>query len=137
MNVQMPTQDTGTMQNGHARQLFASFVCGAMTGAALGLLFAPAKGREARAYLATKATAGRARASKVIEQGQETFKRQAGRVSSVASRARTALKREGDHAKRAVSEGREALADISQRGQRAYESVRSEVRDAIRDVRGA
>jgi gas vesicle protein len=128
--------DTDTMAHGNGRQLFASFVCGAMTGVALGLLFAPARGRDARSYLANKAGEGRDRASKAIEQSREAFRRQADRVSSVVSKVQTTLQRESDHAKRVAAEGREALADITQRGQRAFETVRGEARDAMRDARG-
>jgi gas vesicle protein len=125
------------MDNGHGRQLFASFLCGAMTGAALGLIFAPARGRETRTYLASKVGEGRERASKAIEQGRETVKRQADRMSSLASRVQTTFTRESDHAKRVAAEGREALSDITERGQRAFDTVRSEAREAMRDVRGA
>jgi gas vesicle protein len=129
--------DTETMNQGHGRQIFASFLCGAMTGVALGLLFAPARGRDARSYLANKAGEGRERASKAIDQSRGAFKRQTDRVSSLVSKAQTTLQRESDHAKRVAAEGREALSDIAQRGQRAYENVRTEAREAIRDARGA
>ena len=53
-----------------------AFVVGALTGAAVALLFAPASGEETREYLGQKAREGRARAREAVEQGRDAYQRQ-------------------------------------------------------------
>lgn len=85
-----------------------SFLCGAMTGAAVALLLAPARGRELRDRLAATAREGRGQASKVL-----------------------------DHASQALSEGRAAIADIRERGEQAMQSIRQEGAEAVAEAKTA
>ena len=71
--------------NGSAGTVLMAFILGAISGAAVALLYAPTSGRETRDYLGDKAREGRARAyeaaergrqavSEAIERGQEAFR---------------------------------------------------------------
>jgi gas vesicle protein len=62
-----------------------AFVIGALTGAAVALLFAPASGDETRDYLGQKAREGKARLKEqrdhvltAVERGREAFSREHG-----------------------------------------------------------
>jgi gas vesicle protein len=68
-----------------------AFVVGALTGAAVALLFAPASGEETREYLGQKAREGRARAREAVEQGREVYERQREHLSSAVDRGREAF----------------------------------------------
>ena len=67
--------------------LFA-FAVGAAVGAAVGLLFAPAKGEETREYLSQRAKEGRDRASEAARQGREIVNRQRENLTTAFDRAR-------------------------------------------------
>jgi gas vesicle protein len=63
-----------------AGSILLAFVLGAVSGAAVALLYAPATGRETRDYLGDRAREGRdraseaaARASQMVQQGRETL----------------------------------------------------------------
>ena len=68
-----------------------AFLVGALTGAAVALLFAPASGEETREYLGQKAREGRARAREAVEQGRDVYLRQRDNVSSAIDRGREAF----------------------------------------------
>ena len=68
-----------------------AFVVGALTGAAVALLFAPASGEETREYLGQKAREGRARAREAVEQGREVYERQRDNLTSAVDRGREAF----------------------------------------------
>ena len=53
-----------------------AFVVGALTGAAVALLFAPASGEETRDYLSKKAREGKDKARDAMDQGREYYDRQ-------------------------------------------------------------
>jgi len=62
-----------------------AFVLGAVTGAAVALLFAPASGEETREYLGERAREGKARVREgrehmiaAVERGREAFERERG-----------------------------------------------------------
>jgi len=82
--------------NGGAGTIFVAFVLGAVTGAALALLYAPAAGNETREYLGEKAREGRARAAEAAAKGREV-----------------------------LNQGRETLTTASERGREAYQQARS------------
>jgi gas vesicle protein len=68
-----------------------AFVVGALAGAAVALLFAPASGEETREYLGQKAREGRARAREAVEQSREVYQRQRENLTSAVERGREAF----------------------------------------------
>jgi gas vesicle protein len=68
-----------------------AFVVGALTGAAVALLFAPASGEETREYIGQKAREGRARAREAVEQGRDLYDRQREHLTSAVDRGREAF----------------------------------------------
>jgi gas vesicle protein len=78
-----------------------AFVVGAVTGAAVALLFAPASGEETREYLGKKAREGKDKAREAMEQGREYYERQR------------------EHLTTAVDRGREAFQQARERGDQA------------------
>jgi gas vesicle protein len=79
-----------------AGSVLLAFILGAVSGAAVALLYAPASGRETREYLGEKAREGRARAAEAAEKGRE-----------------------------ALNQGRETLATAVERGREAYQQARA------------
>jgi gas vesicle protein len=73
-----------------------AFVIGALTGAAVALLFAPASGEETREYLGQKAREGRARAREAVAEGRELYERQRDALSSAVERGREAFEQARD-----------------------------------------
>ena len=63
-----------------------AFLAGAVAGAAVALLFAPATGDEARQFLNDRAREGRDRANEVARQGREFLNRQRDTVKSAIDR---------------------------------------------------
>ena len=91
-------EDTMARDEGSgAGSVMLAFIIGAVSGAALALLYAPASGDETREYLGKKAREGRDRAADVAEKGREV-----------------------------VKEGRETLAHAIERGRDAYKQARGE-----------
>ncbi len=72
-----------------------AFVMGAVAGAAVALLFAPAAGEETREYLGKRAREGRDRAKDAArdagDQGREFYQRQRENVTSAIERGREAF----------------------------------------------
>jgi gas vesicle protein len=79
-----------------AGSVLLAFILGAVSGAAVALLYAPASGRDTREYLGERAREGRARAAEAAEKGRE-----------------------------AIKQGRETLATAVERGREAYQQARS------------
>jgi len=79
-----------------AGSVLLAFLLGAVSGAALALLYAPATGRETREYLGDRAREGRARAAEAAAKGRE-----------------------------AINQGRETLTSAIERGREAYQQARS------------
>ena len=67
--------------------LFA-FAAGAAVGAAVALLFAPAKGEETREFLSQRAKEGRDRATEAAKQGREMVNRGRETLTTAFDRAR-------------------------------------------------
>lgn len=67
-----------------------AFLAGAVTGAAVALLFAPAAGEETRQFLTDKAREGRERALQAAREGRETLKRQKDQLATAIDRGRDA-----------------------------------------------
>jgi gas vesicle protein len=81
-----------------AGTIMVAFVAGALAGAAVALLFAPASGEETREYLGQRAREGRAKAREAINEGREFYEQQREGLTS------------------AIERGREAFQDARQRG---------------------
>jgi len=82
--------------DGGAGNILLAFILGAVSGAALALLYAPATGRETREYLSERAREGRARAAEAAAKGRE-----------------------------ALNQGRETLTSAIERGKDAYQQART------------
>ena len=75
--------------------ILLAFILGAVSGAAVALLYAPATGRETRDYLNDKAEEARQRAADAAAKGRE-----------------------------AISQGRDTLSTAIERGREAYQQAR-------------
>lgn len=79
-----------------AGSIMLAFLLGAVSGAAVALLYAPATGRETREFLGDKAREGRERAAEVAERGRQI-----------------------------INQGRETVATAIERGREAYQQARA------------
>lgn len=77
---------------GAAGTVIVAFVLGAVTGAAVALLMAPATGEEMRRMLGEKAREGRERANEAAQQGREFINRQRDHVNAAVERGRDAYR---------------------------------------------
>jgi gas vesicle protein len=78
-----------------AGSILLAFILGAVSGAALALLYAPATGRETREYLGDRAADARARAAEAAARGREV-----------------------------MTQGRETITTAIERGREAYQQAR-------------
>lgn len=74
-----------------AGSVFVAFTLGAIAGAAVALLYAPASGEETRRKLAEKAREGRDRAEEFSREGREFINRQRDNLASAVERGREAF----------------------------------------------
>jgi gas vesicle protein len=79
----MSKDDSGT--------LMVAFMIGALAGAAVALLFAPASGEEAREFLGQKAREGKAKARDAMDQGREYYNSQRENLATAVERGREAF----------------------------------------------
>ena len=79
-----------------AGSILLAFLLGAISGAAVALLYAPATGRETREYLGERAREGRDRATEAAQKGRQ-----------------------------AINQGRETLNSAIERGREAYQQART------------
>src|SRR5436189_6159974 len=89
---------------GGAGNILLAFLLGAVSGAAVALLYAPAAGRETREYLGERAREGRVRATEAAEKGRQVVEK----------------------GRQAVNEGREVIVSAIERGREAYQQARGE-----------
>jgi gas vesicle protein len=75
---------------GAAGTVVVAFVLGAITGAAVALLMAPASGEETRRMLADKAREGREKAGEAAQKGRELWDRQRETLSTAFERGKEA-----------------------------------------------
>jgi gas vesicle protein len=80
------------MAKDNSGNLMIAFVVGALTGAAVALLYAPAKGDETRDYLGQKAREGKAKALEAMEHGREYYRDQRENLVTAVERGREAFK---------------------------------------------
>jgi gas vesicle protein len=73
--------------------LMVAFVIGALTGAAVALLFAPATGEETREFLGQKAREGKAKAREAMDQGREYYRDQRENIVTAVERGREAFQK--------------------------------------------
>ena len=78
----MARDDSGTV--------IVAFVLGAITGAAVALLMAPASGEETRRLLAEKAREGREKAGEAAQKGREIWDRQRETLTTAFERGKEA-----------------------------------------------
>ncbi|MDP2318632.1 MAG: YtxH domain-containing protein [Acidobacteriota bacterium] len=71
--------------------MMIAFVVGALTGAAVAILFAPASGEETREYLAKKARDSKDQAREAMDQGREYYDRQRENLVTAVDRGREAF----------------------------------------------
>jgi gas vesicle protein len=76
-----------------AGSVVLAFLVGAVAGAAVALLYAPATGEETREFLAEKAREGRERAVKAAERGREAVKEGRENLASAVDRGREAFQK--------------------------------------------
>jgi gas vesicle protein len=83
-----------------AGSVLLAFLVGAVAGAAVALLYAPATGAETREFLGEKAREGRDRAVKAAERGRQAVKEGRENLTNAVERGREAFKqaRSGDSA---------------------------------------
>jgi gas vesicle protein len=86
-----------TDEGAGAGTVLLAFLLGALSGAAVALLYAPVAGRETRDYLGERAREGRERATAAAQKGRQL-----------------------------INESRETLSTAIERGREAYQQARSE-----------
>lgn len=74
-----------------AGTVMVAFMLGALTGAAVALLFAPASGEETREYLGQRARETKARARQALEEGRDYYNAQREGLTSAIERGREAF----------------------------------------------
>lgn len=79
------------MAKDNSGNLMVAFVVGALTGAAVALLFAPASGEETREFLGQKAREGKAKAREAMEQGRDYYRSQRENLVTAVERGRDAF----------------------------------------------
>ena len=79
------------MQNDNSGTIMVAFVIGALTGAAVALLLAPATGEETRDFLGQKAREGKAKARDAMDQGREYYNSQRENLATAVERGREAF----------------------------------------------
>jgi gas vesicle protein len=94
---------------GAAGTVIVAFVLGAITGAAVALLMAPAPGEEVRRVIGDKARDGRERATEAARQGKEFLNRQRENLSTAVERGREAYEQARGGATPAPAAGEDSL----------------------------
>ena len=103
-----------TEEGSGSGSVLLAFLVGAVAGAALALLYAPATGRETRELLSEKSREGREKAAALAQKGRQVIDE--GREKAVAL---------AEKGRQAINEGRETLTTAIERGREAYEQARS------------
>jgi gas vesicle protein len=80
-----------TQHESAGANLLVAFALGAVAGAALALLYAPAPGEETRRRIAERARDGRDRAETMVRESREFINRQRDHVKTAVDRGREAF----------------------------------------------
>ena len=88
-----------TPNNAGGGTVLLAFLAGAVTGAAVALLFAPAAGRETRELLGQKAREGQDKAAKAAELAKDAWGRQRETVVAATERGADAFQQARNHAR--------------------------------------
>ena len=78
-------------KDSNGSSVMMAFVVGALAGAAVALLFAPASGEETREYLGKKAREGKDKAREAVDQRREYYDRQRDNLVTAVDRGRDAF----------------------------------------------
>ena len=79
------------MAKDNSSNLMVAFMIGALAGAAVALLYAPASGEETREYLGQKAREGKAKAREAMDQGREYYAQNRENLVTAVERGREAF----------------------------------------------
>ena len=79
------------MSKDNSGTVMVAFVIGALTGAAVALLFAPASGEETREFLGQKAREGKQKAREAMEEGRDYYRSQRENLVTAVERGREAF----------------------------------------------
>ena len=115
---------------GGAGNILLAFILGAVSGAALALLYAPASGRETREYLGDKAEEARARAAEAAAKGRDV-KPLLGHLNAIGRDASRAAALAAVQVERAD----QLLSEIASRVDYALDAVRASIRRPAREGR--
>jgi len=105
------------------------FACGAIAGAAIALMFAPARGHETREFLAQ-------RSRKVKDMGREMLNEHGERLSAVVERGRESAMQLGERIGHAVEQGKSGYREAVRQGSKLASNAIQDVEEAGRAVRG-
>ena len=79
------------MAKDNSGTVMVAFVIGALTGAAVALLFAPASGEETREFLGQKAREGKQKAREAMDEGRDYYRSQRDSLVTAVERGREAF----------------------------------------------
>lgn len=82
-----------TREGGSTGNTLLAFALGALAGAAVALLYAPASGADTRRKLKDKARAGRDRVTELAEDGRDYLNRQRDNISEAVEHGREVFER--------------------------------------------
>jgi gas vesicle protein len=118
----------GHDSSGDTHVLF-TFACGAIAGAAVALMFAPARGRETREFLAQ-------RSRRVKAKGREVLGERGERLSAAVGRGRDTALEFTERLGQAVEQGRAGYREAVRQGKGLASDAMQDAEQALRAVRG-